>query len=347
MHPQVYYVGMDVHKESISYCVKLADGTVVEEGKIPSTRAALSAWAEKLPRPFVAGLEATLFSHWIYYRLEACGQEVKMGHPARMKAISSGKKKNDRLDAAVMANLLRANLFPAIHVVPQWCAELREVLRYRHLLLRARVQQKNKIAGLLMAGGIEYDKGRVHNRGYFRQLLKGQPEICSTTRPLLEFSRSQVETIQRMERSLLRGLSAHPQLAERVGRLCQIQGVGPITALTWALEVGPVDRLPSISQAVSYCGLVSAQRSSAGVDKRGPLSKQRNRFLQSVLVEDAKLACRYNPLLKAVHDRELERGNRNRATLAVARKLVAYLWAADRGHQPIPQPEHTDVATAA
>jgi transposase len=347
MHSQVYYVGMDVHKRSVSYCVKRADGTVIAEGKIESKRAALKAWAEQLPRPWVGGMEATIFSHWIYYELKAFTGQVYIGHPLRMKAISSGKKKNDRVDAATMADLLRANLFPAIQVVPEWCAELREVLRFRELLVRRNVQMKNKITGLLMAGGIEYDQQKVHSRSYFQQLLKQQPEIRATTRPLLEFSRQQVEILQRMEQHLCAGLEAHPELAERIARLRQIPGVGQITALTWALEVGPADRLPSISQAVSYCGLVSAQRSSAGVDKRGPLSKQRNRFLQSVLVEAAKLACRYNPLLKEVHDRELQRGNRNRATLAVARKLVAYLWAADRGHQPVTRPESPQASTSA
>jgi transposase len=347
MHPLVYYVGMDVHKRSISYCVKRPDGAVEAEGQIKATRQALQEWAKLLPRPCVCGLETTIFSHWIYYLLEPCVDKVYMGHAQRMKAICSGKKKNDRLDAAILADLLRANLFPAIQVVPEWCAELREVLRFRQLLIRCHVRMKNKMAGLLMASGVEYEKERLHGPIYFHQLIQENPDIRPGTRPLLQFSQSQTQLHQRMERRLAGELSAHAELAERVARLQTIPGVGKITALTWALEVGPPERLPSISQAVSYCGLVSAQRSSAGVDKRGPLSKQRNRFLQSTLVEAAKLACRYNPLLKELHERELQRGDRNRATLAVARKLVAYLWAADRGHQPAARPEPAAGATAA
>ena len=59
------------------------------------------------------------------------------------------------------------------------------------------------------------------------------------------------------------------------------------------------------------------------------MSKQRNKHLQRVLIEAAKLAPRWNPQLHDVHERELTRGSRNRATLAVARKLVAYLRAVD------------------
>jgi transposase len=109
-------------------------------------------------------------------------------------------------------------------------------------------------------------------------------------------------------------------------------------ALTWALEAAEVGRFSSIRQAVSYCGLCAAQRESAGKSYRGPLSKQRNKHLQRALIEAAKLAPRWSPRLRQLRDRELERGHRNRATVAVARKLVAYLLAVDRSGQPFVEP---------
>jgi transposase len=84
---------------------------------------------------------------------------------------------------------------------------------------------------------------------------------------------------------------------------------------------------------MSYCGLTAALKSSAGKQQRGPISKQRNRWLQSTLIEAAKLAPRWNPQLAVLHARELEHGHRNRATLAVARKLVTYLLAVDKSGQ--------------
>jgi transposase len=65
--------------------------------------------------------------------------------------------------------------------------------------------------------------------------------------------------------------------------------------------------------------------------QRTPLSKQRNKHLQTTLVEAAKMAPRYSPALALLYDTEKLKGNANRATLAVARKLVAYLVAVDRG----------------
>ena len=85
---------------------------------------------------------------------------------------------------------------------------------------------------------------------------------------------------------------------------------------------------------MSYCGLTAALRSSADQQQRGPISKQRNHWLQTALIEAAKLAPRWNSQLALLHARELQRGHRNRATLAVARKLAAYLLAVDKSGQP-------------
>ncbi|MGI8958330.1 MAG: transposase [Bryobacteraceae bacterium] len=133
-----------------------------------------------------------------------------------------------------------------------------------------------------------------------------------------------------MDRQLLRMLQEDAVLAGRVERLMTIPGVGPVVALTWALEMGEIHRFSSVKHAVSYCGLGGAEVSSAGKQQRTPISKQRNQHLQTVLIEAAKLAPQYHPELALVYEREKQRGNRNQATLAVARKLVAYLLAVDR-----------------
>jgi transposase len=133
-----------------------------------------------------------------------------------------------------------------------------------------------------------------------------------------------------MQKTLLDALREHPHIRQRVARLMTIPGVGEVTALTWVLEIGEPERFSSIRRAVSYCGLCSSQKESAGKRLRTPISKQRNKHLQRVLIEAAKLAPRYNADLAWVREQEIERGNHNRATLAVARKLVAYMLAVDK-----------------
>jgi transposase len=79
-----------------------------------------------------------------------------------------------------------------------------------------------------------------------------------------------------------------------------------------------------------YCGLCGAERSSANITKRIPLSKQRTKHLETILIEAAKMVPRDSPDLAMIYDQEKRKGNANRATLAVARKLVAYLVVVDR-----------------
>ncbi len=328
------YIGFDIHKKTISFCVKAQDGQILDEGVIPARREELSAWAKKHTRPWVGAMEATLFTGWIYDHLKPRAQELKVAHPPMLKAIAASKKKNDQVDARKIADLLRCDLLPECYMAPSAIRELRRVLRYRNLVVRQATRMKNRISGLLMETGTPYNKERLHGKAYFNELLGSLRETPCSVVDLLKLSRKQLEFFTTIQKRLLKGLNEHPQLKERVERLQSIRGVGEILALTWALEIGEVERIPSVSQGVSYCGLTSAQRNSAGKEQRGPISKQRNKHLQTMLIEAAKLAPRYNPQLAAVHERELKRGDCNQATLAVARKLVAYLMAVDKSGKP-------------
>lgn len=341
-----HYIGLDVHKKSVSYCIKTADGAIVAEGKVRATRQGLCQWAQQRAEPWHGAMEATLFSGWIYDTLKPFAVELQMGHPAQMKAIGASKKKNDRLDARKIADLVRCNLLPACYVAPAEIRELRRLLRYRNLVVQQATRMKNKMSGLLMEVGAEYNKQQLHGKKYFTVLLDHLEEVPESVKQMLRLSRSALETFEATQQQLLSQLRREPRLTERVARLQSIRGVGEVTALTWALEVGDPQRLGSVARAVSYCGLTSALVSSADKQQRGPISKQRNAHLQTALVEAAKLAPRWNPELAAVHARELARGNRNRATLAVARKLVAYLLAVDKSGQPFQTRGQTAITEA-
>ena len=325
-----HYIGFDVHKKSISHCVKTADGTIVEEGRLRATREVLREWAGKRQAPWHGAMEATLFSGWIYDTLLPFAAMLEMGNPSMMKAIGAAKKKSDRLDARKIADLVRCQLLPACYVAPVEMRELRRRLRYRNTVVGHAVQMKNRMSGLLMEVGAEYSKQQLHGKKYFTELLGRLEEVPESVKEMLRLSRSALEMFETTQRQLLDGLQKEPALVKRLELLRSIGGVGEITSLTWALEVCEPKRFASIGDAVSYCGLTSALDSSADKQKRGPISKQRNPHLQTVLTEAAKVAPRWNAQLAEVHERELQRGNRNRATLAVARKLVGYLLAVDK-----------------
>ena len=327
----MYYIGLDVHKRKISYCVKDVSGQLHGEGSLLATRLELDRWMKTLPESWTAAMEATMFTGWIYDHLKPHAAAVKVAHPAMLRAIAASKKKNDRIDAKKICDCLRCDFFPDCYMASTAIRERRRTLRYRNLLVRQMVQMKLKISSLLMEAGVSYNKQRLHQAGYFRELLASNPDIGPGLRPLLQQCRETVVRLGKTENALIGSLRQDRLLAKRVERLMSIPAIGPITALTWALEVGDVRRFSSTKKAVSYCGLCGAEKSSGNTVRRMPLSKQRNKHLQTTLIEAAKMAPRYSPTLALLYDREKQKGNANRATLAVARKLVAYLVAIDRG----------------
>jgi len=326
----IYYIGLDIHKKTIAYCVKRSDGVLIRQGTVFAERKALLEWISGLPGSWIGAMEATMFTGWVYDFLKPHALELKVAHPEMLKAITAAKKKNDQADAEKITDLLRVDLLPECYMAPEELRELRRILRYRNMVVRTAVGMKNKISGLLMEVGATYDKRRIHGKRYFNSLLERVEDVPPSVKELLALSRSNLELFTAVQKKLLKTLKDNNLIRQRVERLMSIQGVGEVLALTWVLEIGEPSRFNSSRQAISYCGLCSAQHESAGKQYHGPISKKRNRHLQTMLIEAAKLAPRWNDQLAMVHAKELARGNRNRATLAVARKLVKYLLAVDR-----------------
>lgn len=326
----LYFIGLDIHKKVIAYCVKTVDGRLFEAGKIEASRKSLDEWLGRLPGPWIGAMEATIFTGWIYDYLKPQAVDLKVAHPEMLKAITAAKKKNDRADAEKIADLLRVNLLPECYMLPPDIRELRRVLRYRSHIVRTAVKMQNKMSGLLMEVGAGYNKRRLHGKRYFKNLLETVDDIPQSVKQLLKLSRAGYEMFHAAQKHLTKALRTNGLIQERVLRLMTIRSVGEVTALTWVLEIGDPARFTSIRQAISYCGLCSAQRESAGKEQRGPISKKRNKHLQTILIEAAKIAPHWNPQLATIHERELQKGNRNRATLAVARRLVAYMLAVDK-----------------
>ena len=140
----MYYIGLDVHKKTISYAIKLADGTVHREGVVDATRAALDDWIKNLPQPWTGAMEATLFTGWIYDHLRPHAGSLKVAHPLMLRAIAAAKKKNDRIDASKIADCLRCDFLPECHMASTEIRNRRRVLRYRHCLLYTSPSPRDK-----------------------------------------------------------------------------------------------------------------------------------------------------------------------------------------------------------
>ena len=230
----MYYIGLDVHKRKISYCVKDRSGQLHAEGSLPATRFDLDCWMKTLPQPWSAAMEATMFTGWIYDHLKPHAAALKVAHPLMLRAIAAAKKKNDRIDASKICDCLRCDFLPECYLAPTAIRQRRRTLRYRNLLVRQMVQMKIKISSLLMEAGVSYNKQRLHKAGYFRELLASNPHIDKGLSSLLRQCREMVVRLGKSESALIRSLEHDQLLVERVERLMSIPAVGPITALTWS-----------------------------------------------------------------------------------------------------------------
>src|ERR1700688_373803 len=153
----MYYIGLDVHKKKISYCVKDGSGHIHAEGAIPAARSDLDRWMKTLPAPWTAAMEATIFTGWIYDHLKPHAAALKVAHPLMLRAIAAAKKKNDRIDANKIADCLRCDFLPgAVGHRP------RSGTGGGRCAIADCGSMKNPISGLLLERGITKRTGRYH-----------------------------------------------------------------------------------------------------------------------------------------------------------------------------------------
>jgi len=86
-----YYTGLDVHKRTISYCVRDSGRTIQAEGTIPATGADLDRWIKAVLQPWTAAMGATVFTEWIYDHLQPRAAALKVAHPLMLRAMRQRK----------------------------------------------------------------------------------------------------------------------------------------------------------------------------------------------------------------------------------------------------------------
>lgn len=205
----IYYIGLDIHKKTIAYCVKRFDGVLVKQGTVAAERKALLKWLSETPGSWIGAMEATMFTGWVYDFLKPHAVELKVAHPEMLKAITAAKKKNDRADAEKITDLLRIDLLPECYMAPEELRELRRILRYRNMIVRTAGKMKNKVSGLLMEVGATYDKRRLHGKKYFNTLLERVEDVPESVKNLLKLSRSGLEMFEAVQKKLIKALKTN------------------------------------------------------------------------------------------------------------------------------------------
>ena len=318
-------IGLDVHRD---FCqVAIADGGRARPaGRITTEPAELLRFAQSLGHEDRVVLEATGNALAIAQILEPHVAQVLVAHAKDVRAISHAKVKTDKVDAKVLADLLAADLIPAVWIGDEQTRMMRRLVSRRRGLVKRRTQIKNEAAAVLHRNL----KGHPPVTDMFG--VKGRAWLADQELPIDE--RLTLDACLRQLDFLGEELAAVDRIiAERtldnpdVARLMTIPGIDVTTAATLAAVIGDVRRFPTSRHLVGYLGLHPTVRQSGnGPARHGRLSKEGSAAARHVLVEAAWSAAKSPGPLRAFAQRTAARRGRPVATVAVARKLAVLAW---------------------
>jgi transposase len=316
------YVGIDVHRKRSQLAVIDARGEVLVNRNVPNGVEPILKVIGGLPPGTPAAFEAAFGTGWLVELLEGYGFEPHLVHPLRCKAIASARLKNDKVDAEILAQLLRADLLPEAWIAPPAVRQLRALLRHRVPLVRLRTLLRNRIHAVLADHGHGRPAGVWSGPG--RQWLVSL-ELPAASREVIEDGLALIDAtevrVDRLDWEIRQRARSDP----RVKVLTQLPGVGPFTALVILAEIGDITRFPTARKLASWAGLTPTVRGSDRVAHYGHISKQGSVWLRWVLCEAAQTAKR-SPQFAAGYQAIAQRRGKKIATTAIARKLLTRTW---------------------
>ncbi len=316
------YVGIDVHRKRSQVAVIDSGGEVLANRNVPNGTETILGVIGGLPPGTPAAFEAAFGWGWLLELLEDYGFDPHLVHPLQCKAIASARLKNDKVDAAILAQLLRADLLPEAWIAPPAVRQLRALLRHRAQLVRVRTLLRNRIHAVLADHGHDRPSGCWSGPG--RGWLASLP-LPPVSREVIEDDLALIDALQVLIDRLDWEVRQHARSDPRVKILTQLPGVGPFTALVILAEAGDITRFASARKLASRAGLTPTVRGSDRTVRHGHISKQGSAWLRWILCEAAQTAKRH-PGYAASYTAIARRRGKKIATTAIARKLLARAW---------------------
>lgn len=301
---------IDLHKSVIQIASMLAEGNrVIGEARLPATERALRAYLVQWPlAKHHIVVEATGSWYWLDDFCRACGAELTLAHPWKLRAITGAKVKTDHVDTNTLLTMLRLDLIPRAHKISPALREARDLMRLRLRLVEKRTSAMNSIARLL--------------EKYNRTAVDELPELV---RLQVGFHRQQIAGVECQIRQIERTL--HRQIApnEDVQRLLRIPGIGRINAFTIYLEIDGIERFPGVRNFFSYSRLVPGADNSAA-NARAKRSPAGNRYLKLAFSHAGIRAVQAYPEIRDAYRKRLRKKNKPLAQAWVRKELARIVY---------------------
>ena len=318
------YIGLDVHKHYLIALGVDADLNMV----LPTRRVELSrleSWLRKtLTRQDEVVLEMTTNTWQLYDELCEYAGSVMVVHPPHVALITRSQVMNDKIAASILARLLAKGLLVGIWVPPQEVRELRGLVAQRKKMTRLVTQAKNRLHAVLQRHHFAPPEGNPFQdaqKEWWLDLPLGKLERVNL--------QSDLDTLRFAETQRARLTSMMEEFAnqeQQVTRLMHLPGFGVVTAVTVWAAIGDIQRFEDAKHLVGYAGLGIRVHDSGMSTRTGRITKAGRSDLRVALVEAAQVAANTHPHWKAELARLEPRLGRNKAIVAIARKLLITVW---------------------
>ena len=355
----VLYVGMDVHKETITVACASEGEDIRVVGTIANTAAALDGMIRKL----VSGgkrlsfvYEAGFGGYVIYRRLREMGFSCMVAAPSLIPRKSGERIKTDKRDAIMLTRLYRAGELTGI-VVPDTDDEaMRDLYRARNDAKKMCKVVKQQLLGFLLRIGVVYSSGKKYwtkmHYNWLDALSLPHPAQQLTLQEYLDAVRQGESRVVRLE-GMLQSSAQNWKRLEAVKRLQSLRGVSFITAVGLLAELGDLRRFQNARQLMAYTGLVPSENSSGSSVRRGRITKTGNATVRWMLIEaawsyrlkarksshllkrqaevdaaTAELSWKAQVRLCGRYQRLLQKGKpKGKVITCIARELAGFIWA--------------------
>jgi transposase len=318
------YIGLDVHKHYLIALGVDEDLNVV----LPVRRVELSyleSWMKKnLSKQDDVVLEMTSNTWQLYDELCAHAGSVLVVHPPHVALITRSQVMNDKIAASILARLLAKGLLVGVWVPPQEIREVRGLVAQRKKMTGLATQAKNRLHAVLQRHHLAPPEGNPFQEAqsaWWLSLPLGKLEKVNV--------QSDLETLRFAQAQQMRLTSMMEEMAsqeEQLTCLLQIPGFGVVTAVTVWAAIGTIQRFADPQHLVGYAGLGTKVHDSGMTRRSGRITKAGRRDLRVVLIEAAQVAANSHPHWKSELARLQPRLGRNKAIVAIARKLLVAVW---------------------
>lgn len=339
--------GLDVHKRVVEACVLDGDGQILARERFELSPAKLIGFAQRyLGAEAKVALEATTNTWAIVRLLQPHVGEVIVSNPLATKAIAQAKVKTDKVDALVLAQLLRCDYLPRVWQPDEATQEIRRLTSRRASLVGQATGVKNRLHAILAQRLLSVPVPDLFNSKGLAWLAA--LELDAEGRLMLDSDVRLLRAIHAEISALDSLLAQKGYQDERIKLLMTLPGVDVTCAQAVLAALGDIGRFRDADHAASYLGLVPSTRQSADHCYHGPITKAGNGQARWMLVQASQHLGKHPGPLGVFFRRLKKRKNHNVAVVAAARKLVTIAWHMLTKNEPYryAQPQATSTKLA-